>query len=934
MKINKLFFILIFLIGSLFAQDSSQTFLSLRNTHVEDFQKAHPDYDGRGTIVIVLDTGVDMGVDGLTKTTIGDVKVIDVQDFTGQGDTPFFEAEIEELNDTLFFINEDKNYKVAGVNSLTLKTTDDNYFIGNLNETLWKNSGSHAGDVNGNGKTNDNFYFITFRTTANGENFWVVYLDCDADGDLADEKPIRNYKENFDSFVLPNSKGLPKFSIGLNIFPEKKIVSFYFDDGSHGTHCAGISTGNRIGDTELYGVAPGAKVIGLKLGNNNFAGGATVSESMKKAYLYADKVSKERKEPCIINMSFGIGSEIEGHADIELFLNDLVKDNPYLYIATSNGNEGPGLSTTGMPAASESIFSTGALLAEEVGNDLYGTTLNKDIILHFSSRGGEVSKPDVVAPGACVSTVPNFSRGDRFWGTSMASPYSAGVMAVLLGAMKVEYPDVKIPSRLLYKVLRESAQPMEGYTYLDQGAGLINLGGAYELLKKYIEKGEIKKFETYTISAFAPNMPNNTSPNLYIRDASYLTGEETFRFTVSRDNFNNNDKFYRIYNVKSSADWFNVIQRKIHIRNNQPAYIYATIADSILNQPSLYNAKIFASRADKTKMPEFESMATIIVPYEFTSSNNYSLFFENEKVMPGMHKRYFLKIPAGTSNLNISVTSDRKQFTDIRFYLHDVDGRNKLFGRLKANSDEGRSVKHFQDLTPGVYEFVVLGQFTSTKESTFSLEFEVDGINILGHSISDNQINVINYFSKTKQYEFAGKILGYQVNHQIKLNGQTTYEMKFSLKDGEEKKTFDLSLSKEDFNKVTDFALMIYDENGKARETGGFSYKDESISIKKSDKPGTEHYSLVMVPAFTNGPTDMEINIIEKVFLEKTNEINVKLNDRNDGYLYPFVENTLSCEFEFPKIELTKDQKFFGEIIFKSGSNDEIEFTKFLKINN
>ena len=105
MKIIKLFSILVLLTGGMLAQDTSQTFISLRTTGVEEFQNKFPEYDGRGTIVIVLDTGVDMGVDGLTKTSTGEVKVIDVQDFTGQGDTPYFEADIDEDNDNFPFID-------------------------------------------------------------------------------------------------------------------------------------------------------------------------------------------------------------------------------------------------------------------------------------------------------------------------------------------------------------------------------------------------------------------------------------------------------------------------------------------------------------------------------------------------------------------------------------------------------------------------------------------------------------------------------------------------------------------------------------------------------------------------------------------------------------------------------------------------------------
>ena len=173
MKIFKNLLFTLLLIGTIYAQDSSQTFLSLRNTGVESFQAAHPEYDGRGTIILILDTGVDMGVDGLTITSTGEVKVIDVQDFTGQGDTPYYEADTDEDNDTLFFVNDEKLYRVAGADKLSIKAKDDNYYIGLIKETLWKNSGSRAGDLNGNGSKEDDFYFVTFLTEENGEKFWV-----------------------------------------------------------------------------------------------------------------------------------------------------------------------------------------------------------------------------------------------------------------------------------------------------------------------------------------------------------------------------------------------------------------------------------------------------------------------------------------------------------------------------------------------------------------------------------------------------------------------------------------------------------------------------------------------------------------------------------------------------------------------------------------
>src|SRR5690242_14559661 len=66
--------------------ESTWSFLSLEACGVETFQKKYPTADGRGTIVAILDDGVDPGLQGLLKTSEGKPKIIDVQDFSGTGD--------------------------------------------------------------------------------------------------------------------------------------------------------------------------------------------------------------------------------------------------------------------------------------------------------------------------------------------------------------------------------------------------------------------------------------------------------------------------------------------------------------------------------------------------------------------------------------------------------------------------------------------------------------------------------------------------------------------------------------------------------------------------------------------------------------------------------------------------------------------------------
>jgi len=913
------------LAASIFAQDSTQSFISLKNTGVQEFLDKYPDYDGRGTIVLILDTGIDMGIDGLTKTSTGETKVIDVQDFTGQGDVELFKAEIDEDDDIYYFINDDKEYKVAGADKLDLKAVNDQYMIGLLSETMWMNSGSRVRDVNSNDTTDDQFFVVVFQTKENDETFWVAYIDVNGNGDISDEKPMRDYKVNQDIFKFPNENGLPFFTIGINIFPAEKRISFFYDDGSHGTHCAGIAAGYNIGNAAINGIAPGAYLIGLKLGNNNLAGGATVTESMKNAFLYADKISKERKEPCIINMSFGIGSELEARSDIALFLEELVKENPYLYICTSNGNDGPGISTTGLPAASNAIFSSGAVLAQDIANDLYGSMIDGDIILHFSSRGGEVSKPDVVSPGAATSTVPNFAGYDRFWGTSMASPYSTGVVSLLLSAVNVEFPDVKIPSRLLYKVLRESAVPMEGYKLVDQGGGLININNAFELLKKYIKKGEIDKFETYTVTGFSPNMPDNKAPNMYVRNGSIITGDENFSFLVRRDNFIKKDKFYRIFNLKSDSDWLIPIGKKFNIRNDQPARISYKIDQTKLIEPGLYNGEIIAYR-NKTDVTEFEMMATIAIPYEFTRENHYSTKWKDETLAPGKHKRYFLNVPLGASSLKIKLTSDTEAYTNCRFYLHDPDGREALFGIFNGGKEDINYERYYFDPEPGVYELVVLGQYTAKDLSTYDLSVDFNSIQRTDENLvskENNSIEIINLFDKIEKYKLSGKILGYQKEYNIFLDSVETYDIPFVIKKNEKSKHFKLEISKEDFNKVTDFAFLIYDDKGKAKAASGFSYKSASISIKNSSDEDETNYKLTLIPGYANEAGQICVKITETTIVDSPAEMKVTNKNSTNLTLYPSITEKLNCKFSIPDYEIPEDAKPYGKINFNSRSTDK-----------
>jgi len=935
---SKLFFVFLILFLSIsFAQETTQTFLSVTNTGVNEFHNLYPEYDGRGTIILILDTGVDMGIDGLTRTSTDEVKVIDVQDFTGQGDIQLYEADIDEEDGKKIFINDEMNFKVAGAGKLLQQAVDNQYFIGAFKEKSLINSNSGAADLNGNGKEDDQYIIVAFKTSDGQGEAWVAYIDTDGDGDLSDEIALKDYKVEQQSFAIENESGLPLLTIGLNIFPEENKISFHFDDGAHGTHVGGIAAGHNIGGTGLTGVAPGAKVFSLKIGNNNYSGGATVTESMKNAYLYADKISKERIEPCIINMSYGIGSEIEGRSEIENFLAQLLKDNPYLYVCVGSGNEGPGISTVGLPSTSSFLFSSGGVLAAEVGRDLYGANLKNDVILYFSSRGGEVTKPDVCTPGACTSTVPNWESRDRYWGTSMAAPYSAGVFSLLLSAMSKEYPDVKIPSQLLYKAVRESATKMEGYSYLDQGSGYINVMEAYKKLKKFIDDGEIKNFETYTITSTSPNMPDGKAPNLYLRNGSFIKNTTLFNYIVQRNNFQGKEKFYRSYNLVCEESWIITVQKKIYIRNDQSTTVTVKFDRNKMTEPGLYSGKIKAYRDDETKFPEFEMLATVVIPYEFTSENNYEINWIDKKIEAGVIDRYFINVPPGQTSMKISLTRNKKDYSMTRFHLFDPDGINADVSPLLSTDNNRETVENYYfNLRPGVYELDVEGYFKAEQTSNYNLSIKFSGISCIDGddlSIGTNTVELINLFNTPGNYNLSGEVSGYEINHEVELKGNDHYKFEFKFNPGESSKEFTIKLQKNDFGKLTDFAILILNEEGLVVNSEALSYSEGSASITNPSDSVSETYTLQLVPGFADMSGEMKFDIIERTAFVNPETISVKYAGKSNATLYPNVSVDLECSVNELTQELPMEATVYGTIFFESSASSQIEYEMPVYIN-
>jgi len=180
--------------------------------------------------------------------------------------------------------------------------------------------------------------------------------------------------------------------------------STYDDMHGHGTHVAGI-IGAKNNDYGVVGVAPDANVYGVKVLNNSDGSGST--SDIIKGIDWA--ISNDMD---IINMSLGSNTYSQAFQDAVTRAH-----NAGIFVVAAAGNDG-NVTGTGdtvdYPAKYENVIAIAA-------------TNDQNAKAGFSSAGPGV---DFAAPGYQI--LSTYKNGDYVLmsGTSMASPYFSGVLAL------------------------------------------------------------------------------------------------------------------------------------------------------------------------------------------------------------------------------------------------------------------------------------------------------------------------------------------------------------------------------------------------------------------------------------------------------------------------------------------------------------------------
>eukprot|EP00927_Polykrikos_kofoidii_P018855 TRINITY_DN18781_c0_g2_i1.p1 TRINITY_DN18781_c0_g2~~TRINITY_DN18781_c0_g2_i1.p1 ORF type:complete len:1319 (+),score=219.18 TRINITY_DN18781_c0_g2_i1:95-4051(+) len=274
----------------------------------------------------------------------------------------------------------------------------------------------------------------------------------------------------------------------LNVYEDGDILSIVTDSHPHGTHVAGIVAAHFPGapSDDLDGVAPGAQIVSLKIGDGRL-GSLETGLGLYRAM----KACLDNK--CdMINMSFGEPTSDPNNGRFVKLAEQLVYKHNVLYVASA-GNNGPGLSTVGAPGGTSSaIMSIGAWVSPAMAKDAHSLVSPQDCggrQYTWSSRGptfdGGIGV-DISAPGGAISPVPEWTLNAKqlMNGTSMSSPNACGCMALLASALKQRGWTVT-PNRLR-RAAENSAQELYDIPFAEQrvtsGRGLFDVSAAWKFL--------------------------------------------------------------------------------------------------------------------------------------------------------------------------------------------------------------------------------------------------------------------------------------------------------------------------------------------------------------------------------------------------------------------------------------------------------------------
>ncbi|KAJ3416574.1 tripeptidyl-peptidase II Tpp2 [Chytridiales sp. JEL 0842] len=763
--------------------------LPKEETQASSFQEKFPTYDGRGTIIAILDTGVDPGAYGLQKTTTGAPKIIDLIDCTGAGDvdtTTVVEPIVTGTTKTLKGLtgrtltipdswpaSRDGKYKLGWKNAADLFPVEvveklskerkkkfeveHQKILVELQERIVKSEKTKPANKEAEASLNDlkaqldvlNEQFAKFNDPGfvfdcvvfhDGKK-WLAAVDVTESGDLKSAPLMTTYKDSLE-YAKFGEDSLLNFSV--NIYDDGDLLSIVTMSGTHGTHVAAITSANHD-DPRQNGVAPGAQIVSLKIGDTRVKGMETGTGLIRAANeLVRHKVD-------VANISYGEFNAFSDVGRVAEMLRDEAVNKAGCIVMSSAGNSGPCLSSVSTPGGISGIITVGA----------YGTTLMHEAMyslldkvtdrpMTFSSRGPLIDGSagvDVYAPGAAITSVPEYTTDKAAFmnGTSMACPNAVGCVSLLLSGLKqqkVPYTPYRIQKALKNSAL-EVGDPLK--------VGLIQVQNAWEHLVG------VKPLRHNLDVHYAISLPESPSPKrgIYLRDLAETSRVYQGAVQVSPHFFKDDDpatnpaklQYEAHVALVSTQHW---IASPEFVLLNSSGRAFQVKVDPTQLPPGLHYGEVLGFDTEQRAAgPLFRIPVTVCKPEQVEASSTAVvdsgsyLRYSDLTFTPGTIVRKFIAVPAGANFAELIVNSKDRAGSGV-FFIQMVQlkpesaqtayqntQRVRISGTSSgAKDDESKWSTKFSVLENTTMELVLGQYFSSVGTTKISVEVVFHGVHV------------------------------------------------------------------------------------------------------------------------------------------------------------------------------------------------------------
>ena len=831
--------------------------MPVQSTGVAAWRAEHPTDDGRGVLIGILDSGIDPSVPGLLTTTTGAPKILDLRNFSSEGDVPL--ARVRP--DAAGRIALPGGLVLRGAAAVAAVATDSVWYGGVIRELSFGDA--PAADFNGNGSNRDSYGVVVVRS-AQG---WVAFIDTDGDGSLADERPLADYLVRRDTFTLgPRGAGRePPITGALNLSVDSTgapRLSLVLDTAGHGTHVAGIAAGHDIGGvTGFDGVAPGAQIIGLKIADDA-RGGISTTGSMVRAMEYAARFAAERHLPLVLNMSFGIGNMEPGEAEMDSVVNAFLLAHPDVVFAIAAGNDGPGTETVGLPGSAALALGVGSVYPAVFSAVQFGAQ-SPDELGWWSSRGGALDKPDVVTPGIAYSTVPRWNTGGEIKaGTSMSTPHAAGIVALLESALVAEGRTATAAQ--ITEALRVSARRLPGASETDEGYGMPWVGSAYS----WLEAGHLAS--RYLVLAVPPTLdhapgsgpltgppvavvrPDERPSAAYRRDGLAWPGDTLQRFVITEVGGDVGAGAPDTFRLRSDAPWLVPEAGAVALDAGGRAEVEVRYDRALLARPGRYVGSVTAvSAADPGAGPAFRLVNEIIVPDSLSWGTEAA---PGRSLAGGLAWRRYVNVPVGASGLAVhAVLPDTSAHATLALFEPsgrpsrtdgdtDLGGRGGTVGTLSVTAD---------DIRPGVWEAVVQALPGDSLHFDFAAAVPPIVIAAVDSSADAASVTLRSETGRDTTLRVTAERVGTVTSWVANVEHGGPYSRTFVAPPWATQAVLEVHVTPALWELVTDFGLTIFDRDGAQLGNSPMNYDFNRLTVDLPEQRAADYPIRVeLFPAF------------------------------------------------------------------------------------